>query len=74
MYDRHWQGGTELAGPIEEQGLLEVLDPSHRVDEELTQELAELVVELLVDGFIDDLPQDVRFLELSMSLIGYGPM
>ena len=72
MYGRHQVADPSLAQPLEELGLLEVLEPSHWVDEEMTKSLADAVIGLLANGVFDDLPKDVRFQELSQSRIGYG--
>ena len=72
MYGRHHMADPALAQPLEELGLLEVLEPGHWVDEEMTKSLADAVIGLLANGVFDDLPKDVRFQELSQSRIGYG--
>ena len=72
MYGRHTDADPTLAGPLEERGLLRVLEPNDWVDEEVTNKLAEVVVELLTNGAFDELPQVERFAELSQSRIGYG--
>ena len=41
MYGRHQVADPSLAQPLEELGLLEVLEPGHWVDEEMTKSLAE---------------------------------
>ena len=72
MYGRHHVADPTLAQPLEELGLLEVLEPGHWVDEEMTKSLAEAVIGLLASGVFEDLPKDVMFHELSQSRIGYG--
>ena len=72
MYGRHHLADPVLAEPLEDLGLLEVLEPAKWVDEEISKSLAEAVVGLLADGVFDDLPKDVRFHELSQSRMGYG--
>ena len=72
MYGRHTDADPTLAGPLEERGLLRVLEPNDWVDEEVTNKLAEVVVELLTNGVFDELPPANRFAELSQSRIGYG--
>ena len=69
---RHTDADATLAGPLEERGLLRVLDPKHWIDGEMTKRLAEIVVELLSNGAFNDLSHDVAFAELSKSRIGYG--
>ncbi len=72
MYGRHVQADPTLAGPLEDLGLLKVLEPNNWVDAEATNQLAEIVVDLLTNGAFDDLPKAVYFAELSQSRIGYG--
>ena len=72
MYGRHHVAARALAQPLEELGLLEVLEPGHWVDEEMTKSLADAVVGLLANGVFDDLPKKVMFQELSQSRIGYS--
>ena len=72
MYGRHTDADPTLAGPLEERGLLRVLEPNEWVDEEVTNKLAEVVVELLTNGAFDGLPQAVRLVPLSRSRMGYG--
>ena len=72
MYGRHHVADPVLAEPLEDRGLLEVLEPNKWVDEEMAKSLAEAVSGLLVNGVFDDLPKEVHFHELSRSRMGYG--
>ena len=72
MYGRHTAADPTLAAPLEEQGLLRVLEPKKWIDSEMTQELAEIILKLLADGVFDGLPQDNYYAELSRSRMGYG--
>ena len=72
MRGRHREADPFLAGPLEEQGLLRVLEPKEWVDAEVAETLAEIMVELLVGGVFDGLPEERYFAELSQSRIGYG--
>ena len=72
MYGRHTAADPTLVGPLEERGLLQVIEPDDWVDESMANELAEILVELLTDGAFDDLPRDGYFHELSYSRMGYG--
>lgn len=72
MYGRHQLADPVLAEPLEDLGLLEVLEPNKWVDQEMAKKLAEVVVGLLADGTFDDLDKEVGFQELSRSRIGYG--
>ena len=72
MRGRHIVFDPTLAEPLEDLGLLKVLEPNDWLDAETTNRLAEVMVELLTDGAFDDLPQVRHFQELSQSRIGYG--
>ena len=72
MYGRHHVADPVLAEPLEDQGLLEVLDPNKWVDEEMAKSLAEVVSGLLANGVFEDLPEANYFQKLSQSRIGYG--
>ena len=72
MYGRHTDADPYVAGPLEERGLLRVLEPNDWVDQELANQLAEVIVELLTNGTFNDLPKAGYFPELSQSRIGYG--
>jgi len=74
MYGRHLTADPTLAGPLEDRGLLEVLEPNTWVDQKVTEDLATVLVDLLIAGAFDDLPSPPgdRFQELSYSRMGYG--
>jgi hypothetical protein len=72
MYGRHHAADPSLAIPLEERGLLKILEPSSWVIGEIAEKLAEVVVELLTTGAFDNLPQATYFAELSRSRMGYG--
>ena len=72
MRGRHRDADPSLAGPLEEQGLLRVLEPKEWIDAEVAETLAEIMVELLAGGVFDGLPEEHYFAELSQSRIGYG--
>ena len=72
MYGRHYVADPVLAEPLEDQGLLQVLEPNRWVDEEMVESLAEAVSGLLANGVFDDLPKEDYFHELSQSRMGYG--
>lgn len=72
MYGRHTSADPVLAAPLEERGLLRVLEPNDWVDEETTTRLADIIVEILTNGAFDDLPEARYFAELSQSRMGYG--
>lgn len=60
-----------LSGPLEERGLLQVLDPVDWIDETMAAELAKSVVGLLRAGAFDGLSTDCQYHELSNSRLGY---
>lgn len=72
MYGRHLMADPTLAGPLEERGLLQVLEPGDWVDGDMANQLGEIIVELLTNGAFDDLSREDRFHELSYSRLGYG--
>ena len=72
MYGRHVSADPVLAGPLEERGLLHVLEPKGWLDEETTARLADIIVEMLANGAFDGLPEPGHFAELSQSRMGYA--
>ena len=70
MYGRHEVTDPSLVAPLEDQGLLDVLDPTDWIDEEMTNQLAEVIVSLLVEGAFDELDRDRTFAELSNTRMG----
>ena len=64
MYGRHHVADPVLAEPLEDQGLLEVLEPKKWVNEEMAKSLAEAVNGLLANGVFDDLSKEIHFHEL----------
>ena len=72
MYGRHQAEDPTLVEPLEERGLLRVLEPNDWIDEKMANQLAKIIVELLTNGTFDDLPEEQHFHELSQSRLGYG--
>ena len=72
MRGRHRDADPSLARPLEDRGLLRVLEPNEWIDAEVAERLAEIVVELLAEGVFDGLPEVRYFAELSRSRMGYG--
>ena len=72
MYGQHHLADPVLAEPLEDLGLLEVLEPKRWIDQDMANKLAEAVNGLLADGVFDELPRDVDFHELSRSRMSYG--
>ena len=72
MFGRHVAADPILAAPLEERGLLRVLEPKDWVDQETAARLADIIVEMLTNGAFDDLPETENFAELSQSRMGYA--
>ena len=72
MYGRHIDADPTLTEPLEDRGLLKVLEPNAWIDEEVAGKLGEIIIELLENGTFDGLPKAEYFAELSRSRIGYG--
>lgn len=72
MYGRQTEADASLAGPLEELGLLKVLEPNEWVDREATERLTEIIRGLLGNGAFDGLPDAGHYAELSRSRMGYG--
>jgi len=72
MYGRHHLADPSTAIPLEERGLLRVLEPADWVTGDVAMKLTEVMVDLLTTGAFDDLPDRPHFEELSQSRIGYG--
>ena len=56
MWGRHTDADPTLAGPLEERGLLRVLEPNEWFDAEVLDKLADIMVELLAGGVFNGLP------------------
>ena len=72
MHGRHTAADPTLAEPLEDQGLLRVLEPTNWIDLAMAEKLATVVVEMLTAGAFDILPKTEYFAELSQSRLGYG--
>ncbi len=72
MYGVHRSVDPTLAGPLEDLGLLEVLEPTTWISQDVIDRLANTMVELLTDGTFADLDTSVHYHELSQSRMGYG--
>lgn len=72
MHGRHIAADPTLVEPLEDKGLLRVLEPNNWLDQVMAEKLASTVVNLLTVGAFDDLPEAPHFAELSQSRIGYG--
>ena len=72
MRGRHRAANPALVEPLEDSGLLRILEPKEWIDASTTEKLAQIMVDFLVSGVFDDLPERGYFAELSSSRIGYG--
>ena len=72
MYGRHVSADPVLAAPLEDRGLLHVLEPKGWLDQGTTARLADIIVEMLTNGAFDGLPEPGHFAELSQSRMGYA--
>jgi hypothetical protein len=60
-----------LAGALEEERLLRIIEPEWFVDAQMTTDLAAAMVTLIEEGAFDGLPKRSDFAELSMSRAGF---
>ncbi len=75
MYGRHLDSNPWLTGPLEEQGLLHVLEPESFVDQQMATDLCEILHGLLSAGLFDDLKSPEHrygYNELSQSRLGWN--
>ena len=72
MYGQHGIADPSMVEPLEERGLLRVLEPDDWIDKEAAESLTGAVDGLLAAGAFDALPQNVGFHELSYSRMCYG--
>lgn len=61
-----------LAGPLQDLGLLRVLEPESFVDQTMTEDLATALVHLITEGAFDSLDRSKHFQELSQSRMGWN--
>jgi hypothetical protein len=72
MYGRHRLADPTLVQPLEELGLLRVLEPSDWIDTTARLELVQTMNGLIGSGAFDALDRTDHFQELSQSRAGYG--
>lgn len=70
MYGQRQAADPTLVEPLEDRGLLRVLEPNDWIDQKMANQLAEIIVELLTNGAFDDLSKEEHFRELSQSRLG----
>ncbi len=61
-----------LSGPLEERGLLTILEPETFVDQIATESLADAMVTLITSGAFDELDKPAYYAELSRSRMGWN--
>ncbi len=71
MRGREVAADPVLAGPLESQGLLQVLEPEKFIDKVMTDSLTEVLTELIRDGVFDHLDHTVPYQALSRSRLGW---
>jgi hypothetical protein len=72
MRGRETAADPVLAGPLQERGLLRILEPETFVDQEVTEALITAVTELVTTGAFDDLERpEYGYAELSRSRMGW---
>lgn len=74
MRGRHLLADPTLAGPLEDQGLLRILEPETFVDDATAAQLTDVIDALVEGGAFDELSQVERLAELSMSRMGHGTL
>lgn len=74
MRGRHIAADLSLAEPLEERGLLRILEPDWFVDEVAAANLIDMIQWLIEERAFDDLPEAPRRAELSMSRMGYSTL
>lgn len=72
MYGQHHAANPSMTYPLEELGLLRVIEPESFVTGGVASKLTEVLVDLLTDGTFDDLEETKHFQELSQSRMGYS--
>ena len=72
MRRRPMDADLTLVEPLQDRGLLKILEPNDWVDVEIATQLSNVMVGLLANGVFDNLPETNYFAELSQSRMGYG--
>lgn len=72
MYGRHHMADPSLAEPLEERGMLQVLEPNDWIDEQARVDLVRSMTGLIDSGAFDELDRSAHFEELSQSRAGYN--
>jgi hypothetical protein len=70
MQDKPFRNDPVMAEPLQERGLLHVLEPETFIDQASTEHLTEILVDLLTSGAFDRLERSSRFHQLSYSRLG----
>jgi hypothetical protein len=70
MRDKPFRNDPVMAEPLQDRGLLHILEPETFIDRDSTERLTEILVDLITSGAFDQLERNSRFHELSYSRLG----
>jgi hypothetical protein len=70
MRDKPFRNDPVMAEPLQDQGLLQILEPETFIDQASTERLTQILVDLITSGAFDRLERSSRFHELSYSRLG----
>jgi hypothetical protein len=70
MRDKPFRNDPVMAEPLQDRGLLHILEPETFIDQASTERLTEILVDLITSGAFDQLESSPRFHELSYSRLG----
>jgi hypothetical protein len=71
MRGREVSEDPALAGPLEERGLLAILEPEKFIDQEMAEALTMAMTDLIAEGAFDKLEPATYYAELSQSRLGW---
>lgn len=71
MRGREVAADPVLAGPLQERGLLRVLEPEVFIDQQMTEDLSAVLADLITGGAFDGLDTEVGYAALSRSRMGW---
>jgi hypothetical protein len=70
LRDKPFRNDPVMAEPLQDQGLLHILEPETFIDQPSTERLTQIMVDLITSGAFDRLDRRPRFHELSYSRLG----
>lgn len=70
MRDKPFRNDPVMAEPLQDRGLLHILEPETFIDQASTERLTQILVDLISSGAFDELERSPRFHELSYSRLG----